>query len=149
MSESLKNTHRWLQLVFIVTLLLGFALFVGTTLLRLREILHGTLPHVTLERYGILVTLVGIPGALKAYHYFMKKNPGHSEQSNLNFYVRIYFLRLMILGIVLLVNLLGLYITGGRNFFYMIFITLVAFLICLPNKSEIVTLCEIKNDIQQ
>ncbi len=142
MPETIKKTHRYLQIVFILTFLIGIVLFIGTTLLRLREILHGSTPNLLMERYGIVITLIAIPASLKVYHYFVSKMANQPEKSKLDFYTRIYFLRLLILGFVLAFDAIGLYTTGSRNFFYMIFITLVTFLFCLPNKSEIATLCE-------
>ncbi|MBP1616198.1 MAG: hypothetical protein H6Q14_25 [Bacteroidetes bacterium] len=147
MPETIKKTLRQSQIVFIITFLVGIVLFVGTTFLRLREILHGNSPHLLMERYGILLTLIGIPVSFKIYQYFISKIVSQPENSKLDFYIRIYFLRLTILGLVLVFDAVGLYITGSRNFFYMVFITLVTFLFCLPNKSEILTLCERKSDI--
>lgn len=146
MTDIVKKNYRRLQVAFTATFLSGIALFVCATLLRLREIVHGGSPSIVMERYGILVTLIAIPSSLKVYHYFVRKIAGRPEASRLSSYSRAYFFRLSILTLALLFDFAGLYVTGSRNFFYMFFVVLMAFLFCLPNKSEIATLCD-KSDM--
>ncbi|OJU38483.1 MAG: hypothetical protein BGN96_03295 [Bacteroidales bacterium 45-6] len=147
MDEMIEKIYRRLLIAFVLALFVVAVAFVGTTLLRLREILHGGIPNPVMERYGILITLISIPMSLKCFQYLRNKIGTRPEESKPSFYARIYFLRLGILSLAVAFDAIGLYVTGSRNFFYMIFITLVTFLFCSPNKSEIVTLCERKDDV--
>ncbi len=142
MNELLNKKYFIIQILYWSTLLTGIVLFVVVSSLNVHSILHGGTPNAVLERYGIILTLAGIPGALKVYHYFTQKMSKQSEEKRATLPLLIYILRLSILEIVVIFNVVGLYLTGSKNFFFLIFITLVAFLFCLPNKKEFVTLCE-------
>ena len=146
MSE-IKKTYRQLQIIYSIFFAIGIIVFVVLTLINLKQILHGGDANPVLERYAIGITLIGIPLSLKIYHYLMKKITNQRREKKMRFYNKIYIIRLGILEFVLACNAIGLYITGVRNFFYMIFITIIAFLFCLPNKMEFETLCDNENDV--
>ena len=142
--QDLNKTFRQLQIICFSFIVLGIILFCASTVLRLKLILHGAVANPVLERYGILLALIGIPVALKIYQYLMTRIVLQTQEKKVNYYRMVYLVRLMILELVLFLNAVGLYMTGLRNFFFISFITLVAFLFCLPNKTEFLTLCESK-----
>lgn len=139
-----RKSYQQLQITFSIFFTVGFIAFVVLTFFNLKQILHGGNANPVFERYAIMITLIGIPSSLKIYHYLIKKVSDQHPTKKIGFYNKVFATRLAILEFVLTCNAIGLYYTGLKNFFFMIFITLLAFLFCLPNKTEFETLCDNK-----
>lgn len=90
--------------------------------------------NVILERYGIIVTLIGIPLALRIFHKNMQK-ASSADKSTLNkTYKKNFYMRLAILSFIAIFDIVALYTTGSKNFIFMTIITIFAFFLSLPQK---------------
>lgn len=91
--------------------------------------------NVMLERYGIIVTLLGIPLALKLFHSRINKLTKTNFQEYLKKYRFEYLIRLFLLNTICFFNIVSLYITGSKNFYFMVIVTIFAFFLCAPQKA--------------
>lgn len=92
--------------------------------------------HVTLERYGIIITLIGIPIALKLFYNRINKLTKANFTEYLKKYRFEYLIRLLLLNIICFFNIVSLYITGSKNFYFMVIVTIFAFFLCAPQKAK-------------
>lgn len=143
MTEASDKIYRNLRIGFYSFFSVGILCYIATTAFKLKEIFQGGSSSVVFERYGILLTLIGVPFALKIFSYLSKKN----SVGNLRKYSFAYYLRLCLLFSILVFNIIGLSLFGSKNLFLLAFVILVSFLFCLPNKTEILTLCELTDEI--
>lgn len=129
--ESLEKT---LKIVFIASILLSIAIFLFVYFAVNKYTDSGV--NVILERYAIAITLIGIPVALKLFHSQVSKLDKNNQQYLKKYQIQ-YALRLFILEGVYLFNLISFYITGGKNFIFMIIITIFALFLCAPQKAHL------------
>lgn len=148
MNEQEQKYYKRIQLTFSVYFSITVLLLIALTAIKLKEIFTGNTQSPELERYGIILALICIPAALKIFHNLFQKIKTKPDTKRLSYYYKIIVLRLSILEIVFLFNATALYITGIKNFFYLIFVTIVSFFFCLPNKVEVASLKEDKEKEQ-
>jgi hypothetical protein len=125
--------YRHLKILFISSLILCTALFTAVFYLTTGKY-NPAEPDVELERYAIPVTLIAIPVALKLFYDRTKSMDKTDFARYLKKYRRLYYLRTAILAAAYLFNLISLYITGAKNFSFMIIITIFALALCAPQK---------------
>lgn len=137
MDNTAKKLHSTLKLLFagaIIISVLAFMLVVAyTTKYDISS------PSVILERYAIVITLIGIPLSLKLFHDKLKKTDASDTQLYMQKYRLYYLLRMGALLFIYLFNTVSLYITGSKNFYFMVIITIFAFFLCAPQKVYIDT----------
>lgn len=89
------------------------------------------------ERFGIILTVAVIPFSLKIFHTQFKKIIGEELSLFLSKLQKLFFLRILALDIVIILNFIGFYYIGALNFIYMAAIAIFAFLMCYPTESMI------------
>ncbi len=131
----MKNINFKLRLYFILSIIISILAFVLTVAYTQKYAISNS--SVIWERYGIMLTLIGIPVSLKLFHIQVKK----LNKSNFNEYLRkyhiLYILRLLVLLVICFFNIVSLYITGSKNFYFLIIITIFAFFLCVPSKVQL------------
>lgn len=130
--EKLHSHLKVYYILSIVICVIGFLYTVAYT--QKYNIEH---PNVILERYGILTTLAGIPIALKLFHSRIKKLTKENFSEYLRKYRFEYLIRLALLVFICYFNIVALYTTGSKNFYFMVIITIFAFFLCFPQKAHI------------
>ncbi|NDW09337.1 hypothetical protein [Dysgonomonas sp. 520] len=129
-SQLLDKSYKQLRIFYFVNLailLAGFALVVLNKPASNNE-------YVAVQQLFIILTIAGIPSALKLFYWQLKKI---LNTDNINRYKSIYCIRIAILDFLFVVNLVSLYITGIMNFSYMAIITIFALFFCLPNEDQL------------
>jgi len=91
-------------------------------------------PDILLERYAIMLMLIGIPVSLRLFYKKTNNLQKSDENTYLSKYRLHYIIRLSIIDLICLFNISALYITGSRNFVYMSLITILVFFFCIPQK---------------
>jgi hypothetical protein len=134
MKEEQSSTYRRLRLIYIGSIAVSTLLFIAVFLMN-----EGRQPieSILLERYAILITLIGIPLALKLFHNKTKVLNTSEIVDYLRKYYKQYVLRLIILELIFLFNLISLHRTGEKNFIFMIIITIFALVLCAPQKANL------------
>ncbi|MDR2956054.1 MAG: hypothetical protein LBV43_13340 [Prevotella sp.] len=134
LTEQTKKIRNTTLLLFWTSIILSVAALI--VLFLNRGIDWQETSDVTFQQFSIIVTLGGIPLALKLFHSRYKKLEGLDYESFLKKYFNIYILRLGILDVVILFNLAGLYLFNSQNAVYMTIITIFAIFFCYPNKGD-------------
>ena len=133
MKKGTVNVSTRLKIYFAASIIVQVLLFVFMQIYATKHV--EVLSNVILERYGILLTLICIPFALKLFHERVKKLDKNDAVTFQKKYVIQYFIRSAILWFVYFFNLVSLYMTGARNFSFMIIVTIFALLLCAPSKA--------------
>ncbi|HCO66859.1 MAG TPA: hypothetical protein DIT04_03760 [Dysgonomonas sp.] len=120
--------------VFVLSLLFAVLTLIADALYNLKVI---PADNPVLERWGIIITLFGIFGALKVFHPTLKKSEKVNKETALKKYASKYYLRLFFLLAIYIFNLVSLHVTGIKNFIFLGIITIFALLFCAPNKENI------------
>lgn len=105
-------------------------------------------PNTILERYSIIITLIGIPLSLKIFHNKLKSLKLGTIEAFSKGYKQQYIIRLSILTIICFFNIGSLYITGSKNFYFMVIVTIFAFFLCAPQKARIDETTNEENEIE-
>lgn len=141
MDQNLVNkTLKSQKLIFVINILTLFVLYFLAFYMKTNIITD----HVILERYLIIISLGGIPGALKLFHWQSKKLAG---SNNLIKYKQTYYTRLFIIDLLFLLNIISLYLTGSNNFSFLAIVIIFALFLCLPSKSQIEDILEPELDL--
>lgn len=130
-----KSLNRRLKIYFTISLTITVILLLFVADYTIRYSILA--PNVMLERYGIMITIIAIPGALKLFQFFMNKQKKDNVGEYLSKYRFYYIVRLIILELVCFFNILSLYITGSKNFMFMTIITIFALFFCLPQMGNV------------
>lgn len=89
------------------------------------------------ERFAIILTVAAIPFSLKFFHTQYKKIQKLDLKAFLPKVEKLYYFRLLILDLTIVLNLIGFYYIGALNFIYLAAITIFAFLMCYPTETLI------------
>jgi len=135
MDNTANKFQKILKSTFIVSIIISVIAFILVVAYTTKYEINS--PNVILERYAILITLIGIPLSLKLFHYKLKKTDTAKPLLYLKKYRLYYFIRLGILLFIYLFNIISLYITGSKNFYFMVIIIIFAFFLCAPHKVHI------------
>ncbi len=99
-----------------------------------------TIPD-TIQRYALLITLIGIPGALKLYQMMMKNNKHpEDEMHTISLYKKAFIARFGILFFIASLNI-GLYALSpdNKNFMPLVLITFVAYFFSYPSENYLLS----------
>lgn len=127
---NLKKTISNLKTLFYV------AIGVQITLLIAIAFKWITLPltniSITLERYTLMITLIGIPSALKLFSVIMNKA---TPTNNISTYKRAFITRFGILFIVASLNIVLYSISANQNFMLLTLISFIAYIFSYPSEN--------------
>ena len=92
------------------------------------------LVSVVLERYALLITLLGIPGSLKLFSMIMNKN-NHPEDDDIttDVYKKAFVTRFGILFLVATMNIVLYAISFNQNYMLLTLITFTAYIFSYPS----------------
>lgn len=93
---------------------------------------------IVLERYTLLITLLGIPGALKLFSVIMNKNP-KDNNSIRAVYKKAFITRFGVLFLVASLNIVLYAISLNQNFMLLTLITFTAYIFSYPSRSHLNT----------
>lgn len=122
----------------IVNLKLLFYVAIGVQIILLVAIAFKwiTLPltdiSITLERYTLLITLLGIPSALKLFSVIMNKA---TPTNNISAYKIAFITRFGILFIVASLNIVLYSISANQNFMLLALISFIAYVFSYPSEN--------------
>ena len=136
MNKTSKAIYTRLYLCFLISVIVTTLLFILCVAYTSKYGIN--MPNITLERYGIIITLVGISGSIWMFSNVLNKADKTDFDSFLKKYQSQYFIRLAILLIVCSFNIMALYFTGAKNFYFMVIITIFAFSQCIPQKRHLI-----------
>lgn len=131
----------------IINLKLLFYVAIGVQIILLIAIAFKwiTLPltdiPISLERYTLLITLIGIPSALKLFSVIMDKD---TPINNISTYRRAFITRFAILFIVTSLNLVLYSISANQNFMLLTLISFIAYIFSYPSENHLHPLDEDK-----
>ena len=135
MINAQKKTISKLKLFFVSAVAISVILFMLTVAYTQKY--EVSISNIILERYAIIVTLIGIPVALKLFHNNIKKINNKDLPIYLKKYTQQYILRLSILLSICFFNIAALFFTGSKNFYFMVIVSIFAMFLCIPQKSNI------------
>ncbi len=125
-----------LKRLFYIAIGIQIALFVSFAFKWINILPSQTAIPIALERYTVLITLIGIPGALKLFSVMMKKN-NNTEDENIStdIYKKAFLARFGLLFLVASLNIILYAVTLNQNFMLLALITFVAYIFSYPSKS--------------
>ena len=101
---------------------------------------------VIIDQCSILLTIIGIPLALKSFSNKINKKPRPNDaKKGIKIYKKAFLQRLYLLSFVILWNILASVISHNRNYIWLIIILFITLLFCKPSFPELKNLIEIKN----
>jgi len=131
----LDKTFKQLRIVFASALAFSIVTFIIDVLYTMKYV--QPVENPVLERWAILITLIGIVGILRFLHPKLKADERKNKSIEKNKFSSKFQLRLFSLVAIYIFNLACLHFTGVKNFIFLGFITIFALLLCLPNKQNI------------
>lgn len=132
-----KSVVLNLKRLFYIAFVIQIIFFVG---IAFKWINIAPSPHTipdTIQRYALLITLIGIPGALKLYQVMMKNNKHRDDEMHtISLYKKAFIARFGILFLVASLNI-GLYALSpdNKNFMPLVLITFIAYFFSYPSKN--------------
>lgn len=123
--------HKLLKVAFILSVIFAFAVFIVDVLYVAKNVVPAE--NVGLERWAIIITMIGIVGALKFLHPRVSDAERLDKKVAKQKFTKMYVMRLAALLTIFLFNILSYHFTGAKNFVYLAFITIFAMLLCVPN----------------
>ena len=100
---------------------------------------------LAVSQYSIIVTLLGIPLALKLYANTIKNNAGKFSIALVkNKYKNAFTLRLSIITLLTLGNIILFGISRNTNYMWAVIILLVFFIFCKPSETDLEKLYQSK-----
>lgn len=129
-----KSVFPFLKSVYFFGFAMQVIFFVAVAFKKINILPNSGDVSLTLERYVLLITLIGIPGALKLFSMIMKKNkhPENKEKTS-RLYVKAYLARFGILFLIAASNIVLYAISYKQNFMLFTLITFTAYLFCYPS----------------
>lgn len=129
--KSVFTLFFWINMILFVSLALFMVSIVGM------DGQSATKSDFAWERFSIILTVAIIPLSLKLFHSNHKKIASEELPIFLTKLKKLYYLRILALDIVILLNFAGFYCIGALNFIYMAAITIFVFLMCYPTESMV------------
>ncbi len=123
--------------LYFAVIIASSLLWLGISAVNTKPLIDGGISSPVLERYVILLTLIGIPVGFKMYQTLLSKYKKiHSSTPKKYFFVP-FCIRLGILAGILLTNALCIHLAPINTFFLLGFITFVAFFFAMPNRDDL------------
>lgn len=105
---------------------------------------------IVVERYALLITLIGIPGALKLFSLIMNKNEDSDDTNSLTAtYKKAFIARFGILSLVASLNIILYAFSFNQNFMLLTLITFTAYIFSYPSNSYLNRTEEVKENEQE
>ena len=105
---------------------------------------------IVVERYALLITLLGIPGALKLFSLIMDKSIGSDDTESLTeTYKKAFIARFGILSLVASLNIILYAFSFNQNFMLLTLITFTAYIFSYPSESYLNTAKKEKENEQE
>ncbi|MBP9637567.1 MAG: hypothetical protein KBD97_04310 [Bacteroidaceae bacterium] len=89
------------------------------------------------QSFGVLLAIVAIPGALKLFHIKLQELLKLPKEEALRPYLHWAVARDLALGFVIQFNLIFYFLSFNKAFAFIVLITLLATLFCLPGKERV------------
>lgn len=107
-----------------------------------------TIPY-GVETWSLLITLVGIPGALKLFSVIMNKNkhPKDSDSTTAQ-YKKAFITRFGILFLVASLNIVLYALSFNQNFMLLTLVTFIAYIFSYPTENDIDVVAEEEKEEQ-
>ena len=123
-----------LKCLFYIAFIIQVAFFISFAFKWIYILPDGASISIGLESYALLITLIGIPGALKLFSVIMNKNR-HPENDILTtaLYKKAFLTRFGILFLVATLNILLYAISYKQNFMLLTLITFTAYIFSYPS----------------
>lgn len=131
----IDKTFKYLKIGYFSCIAVVIALFI--LIFQYVEHHNASLTYVGLERWSIIITLLGTFAALKYLHPKVEILSNNGLKKGIKTYLFKYLLRLLSLLIIYAFNLTCYLVTGSKNFIYLAFILIFALFLCAPNKLHI------------
>lgn len=90
-----------------------------------------------IQSFGVLLAIIAIPGALKLFHLKLQKLIELPKEEALHPYLHWVVARDWALGFVIQFNLIFYFLSFNKAFAFIVLITLLATLFCLPGKERV------------
>ena len=141
-----EKTIRLLRRHYFINFIVLGILFLLTLFPVARIAETPTSPPVIIDQCSILLTIIGIPVALKSFSNKINKKPRPNDAKiGIKIYKKAFLQRLYLLSFVILWNILASVISHNRNYIWLIIILFITLLFCKPSFPELKNLIEIKN----
>jgi uncharacterized membrane protein len=141
-----EKTIRLLRRHYFINFIVLGILFLLTLFPVARSAETPTSPPVIIDQCSILLTIIGIPVALKSFSNKINKKPRPNDaKKGIKIYKKAFLQRLYLLSFVILWNILASVISHNRNYIWLIIILFITLLFCKPSFPELKNLIEIKN----
>lgn len=132
-----------LRIMYFIAIGIQVILFVAIAFRFLDFYPESTTISVVVERYALLVTLAGIPGALKLFSIIMEKKDKPNSTTNIQSYIKAFMIRFGILFLIASANIVLYGLSLNQNYMLCTLIVFTAYLFTLPSdkyftKEEIV-----------
>jgi len=103
--------------------------------------------HLAIDQCSILLTIVGIPLALKLFSNKTNKRPRpDNAEIGAKIYKKAFSQRLYLLSFIILWNILASTVSSNGNYTWLIIILFIVLLFCKPSFPELENLIEIKDE---
>lgn len=131
-----ESVLLFLKRIFFFAFAIQAIIFVAVTFKKINILPEAGDVSLTLERYVLLITLIGIPGALKLFSWIMEKNKQpESKEETTKLYMKAYLIRFGILFLIASLNIVLYAISYRQNFMLFTLITFTTYLFCYPSAS--------------
>lgn len=129
-----KSTVSNLKRLFYIVFFIQVAFFISLAFKWINIASYVAEIPIALERYALLITLLGIPGALKLFSVIMEKSK-NSDDSNFitSQYKKAFIARFGILFLVASLNIILYGFSFNQNFMLLTLITFTAYIFCYPS----------------
>lgn len=125
-----------LKRLFYIMFLIQVAFFVSFAFKWIYILPDGVGISVGLETYAILITLIGIPGALKLFSIMMSNNKHpHDENRTTTLYKKAFIVRFGILFFLATLNIILYALSFKQNFMLLTLVTFTAYIFSYPSTS--------------
>ncbi|MEN9919966.1 MAG: hypothetical protein RL662_2402 [Bacteroidota bacterium] len=131
----IDKSLKQLRLFFVICNILCVLVFVASVLYNAK---YGVeLSDIVLERWAIILTLLGIVGFLKFVQPNLDDDSVVDDKLIIKKYKKYYYIRHVGALSIFIFNTVCLHITGSKNFIFLAFITIFALFLCGPIKRPI------------
>lgn len=131
----LDKTFKTMRLLYFICAALVILVFIFDVLYTTKYVIPTE--NAGIERWAIIITLLGIYATLKFLHPKLKNTERANTASAIKKYTTKYYIRLVSILALCIFNMVCLNITGIKNFTFLSIITIFAMFLCIPNKKHL------------
>ena len=127
---------QYLKWLFYIVFIIQAAFLISFAFKWINILPESAFISVVIERYALLITLIGIPGALKLFSVMLKKNKyPNDEVVTTSIYIKAYLARFSILFLVASINIILYGLSLNQNYMLCTLITFTAYIFTYPSAS--------------